>query len=102
MPYALKVLLSPKELALNGTKLELKEGENPVGRISPPSAIVLNSPKVSKLHCTFRVNGSSVSVEDHNSSNGLYVNGKKVVKAQLKEKDRLVIGEFTLEVTVKA
>ena len=31
---------------------------------------------------------------------GVYVNGKKVDKAKLTSKDRVVIGEFTLEVAV--
>ncbi len=84
-----------------GQRFALEEGENPLGRISPPSKIVLASPKVSKLHCVFKVAGDKLSVEDQKSSNGVYVNGKKVTIAPLKDKDRLVIGEYTLEVTVK-
>jgi pSer/pThr/pTyr-binding forkhead associated (FHA) protein len=40
-------------------------------------------------------------VEDLNSANGLYVNGKRVAEAELKAKDRMVVGDFILEVTVK-
>jgi len=101
MPYFLKVLLAPAESEKLGVKFSLEEGETSLGRISPPSKIVLNSPKVSKLHCIFKTQGSAIEVIDQGSSNGLYVNGKKVIQAPLKEKDRIVIGEYTLEVTVK-
>lgn len=100
MSYFVKILLSPVAENL-GLKIPLEEGETSVGRASPPCKIQLDSPKVSKRHCSFLVKGEALSVVDHNSSNGLYVNGKKVVNVALKDKDRLVIGEFTLEVTVK-
>lgn len=100
MPYFLKILAAP-DADLLGRKFALEEGENVVGRIAPPCRIVLNGTKVSKRHCTFKVSGTSLSVRDDNSSNGVYVNGTKVTAAELKEKDRLVVGEYTLEVTGK-
>ena len=101
MSFCLKVLLAPPDSERVGVKFDLEEGETPLGRISPPSKIVLKSPKVSKLHCIFKNQGGKLEVADQGSSNGIYVNGKKVIQSALKEKDRLVIGEYTLEVTVK-
>lgn len=98
MSYFLKVLSSPNK-ARDGTKIELQEGENLVGRSSPPAQILLDGVKVSKRHCVFNVNGAVLKVDDLRSSNGLFVNGKRVTTSPLREKDRLVIGEFVLEVS---
>lgn len=100
MPYFLKILSAPLE-KMTGVKVPLAEGINVIGRSVPPCTIQLDATKVSKKHCTVTVLGGMVAIEDHGSSNGVFVNGGKVSKAALKAGDRLVIGEFTLEVTVK-
>jgi len=97
MPFHLKILVAPEGEAA-GRKISLAEGENIVGRVAPPSTIVLEGTKVSKRHCVFRVAGADLSVEDLGSSNGLFVNGKRLDQAKLRKKDRLVVGEYTLEV----
>lgn len=98
MSYFLKILASP-EKKMDGIKIELKEGESLLGRVSPPAQVQLEGTKVSKKHCVVKVAGDAITVDDLNSSNGLFVNGKRVTSSPLKEKDRLVIGEFILEVT---
>jgi pSer/pThr/pTyr-binding forkhead associated (FHA) protein len=100
MSFVLKILSAP-DPSLKGTKIALVEGENLVGRIKPPAQVQLDCAKVSKKHCVITVAGEALKVGDLNSSNGIYVNGKKVSSATLKPKDRLVIGEFILEVAVK-
>ncbi len=100
MHFCLKVLSGPEQ-KLVGVKLPLVEGENLVGRVAPPAQIQLEGTKVSKKHCVIKVAGQVLKVEDLRSSNGLFVNGNKVESSMLKEKDRLVIGEFVLEVVVK-
>ena len=100
MSFCLKVLQSP-EKKKDGLKLPLVEGDNLVGRVAPPAQILLEGTKVSKKHCVLKLEGTTLKVDDLRSSNGLFVNGKKVDSAVLKEKDRLVIGEYVLEVTVK-
>ena len=101
MPYFLKVLSSP-EKRRDGEKIALAEGESLVGRVAPPAQIVLVGTKVSKKHCVFNITGDILKVDDLKSSNGLFVNGKRVDKAFLKEKDRLVVGEYVLEVSKAA
>jgi pSer/pThr/pTyr-binding forkhead associated (FHA) protein len=96
MSFYLKVLASP-EGEEPGRKYSLSEGDNLAGRITPPCTISLLGTKVSKKHCVFRVAGRKVVVEDLKSSNGIFVNGRQVSSAELKVKDRLVVGEYTLE-----
>lgn len=100
MSFYLKILSSPVPEKV-GAKIPLTEGEHFAGRASPPCEIHLEGGKVSKKHCMFRVKGGVLSVEDLNSANGLYVNGKRVLQVELKAKDRMVVGDFILEVTVK-
>jgi pSer/pThr/pTyr-binding forkhead associated (FHA) protein len=100
MPYFLKIISAPQEKMV-GVKVTLADGINVIGRSVPPCTVQLDGSKVSKKHCTVTVLGGMVAVEDHGSSNGVFVNGSKISKSALKAGDRLVIGEFTLEVTVK-
>jgi pSer/pThr/pTyr-binding forkhead associated (FHA) protein len=100
MAFFLKIIGAPSGDSL-GLKIPLAEGESLAGRAGPPCGIVLDGAKVSKRHCLFRVRQGRLSVEDLDSVNGVYVNGSKVKQADLREKDRLVVGDFTLEVTVK-
>lgn len=99
MPYFLKILASPDNKR-DGEKFPLANGETIVGRKAPPAKIELNGTKVSKQHCTFIVTGNALKVEDLKSANGLFVNGARTSSTMLKMKDRLVIGEFVLEVMV--
>jgi pSer/pThr/pTyr-binding forkhead associated (FHA) protein len=100
MPYFLKILGAPLDKMI-GVKVPLAEGPNVIGRSVPPCSIQLDGSKVSKKHCTVTVLAGLLAIEDHGSSNGVFVNGSKAAKAALKAGDRLVIGEFSLEVTVK-
>jgi pSer/pThr/pTyr-binding forkhead associated (FHA) protein len=99
MPFFLKVLSSPDK-KIDGVKIDITGEEALVGRIAPPAQIKLDGAKVSKKHCVFKVTNTGLRVDDLRSSNGLFVNGKKVDGALLREKDRLVIGEYVLEVGV--
>jgi pSer/pThr/pTyr-binding forkhead associated (FHA) protein len=100
MPFFLKILIGPAEDKV-GMKIALSEGEHMLGRATPPCDIHLDSVKVSKKHALLRVKGSDLQLEDLNSANGIFVNGKRVTATPLREKDRIAIGEFVLEVTVK-
>jgi pSer/pThr/pTyr-binding forkhead associated (FHA) protein len=100
MPHFLKIMTAPQDKMV-GVKVPLVDGTNVIGRSVPPCTIRLDGSKVSKKHCTVTLLAGMLAVEDHGSSNGVFVNGSKVSKSALKTGDRLVIGEFTLEVTVK-
>lgn len=95
MGFRLKIISGPEAV---GKLFALKEGENLAGRTSPPAAIVLNGQKVSKKHCLFALSGGKLTVKDLGSSNGIYVNGSKVTEQPLRGNDRLLIGDFMLEV----
>lgn len=54
---------------------------------------------VSRLHCrlTARTDGV-LEIEDLESTNGTFVNGKKITKAELADGDRIGVGRVTLSV----
>lgn len=61
---------------------------------------ILDAPLVSRLHCRLSADASGqLVVEDLDSENGTFVNGKKVDRATLKSGDRLTVGrvDFTVQ-----
>ncbi len=61
--------------------------------------IVLDNPAVSGHHCKFYESGGTWFVEDLNSTNGTFVNAKKVLKSGLKPGDSVAIVKYTLVFT---
>jgi len=68
-----------------------------VGR-APRADFVLDVALVSRLHCRLEAGDSAVDVVDLSSTNGIYVNGKRVKRARLTNGDRLRIGRVELTV----
>jgi pSer/pThr/pTyr-binding forkhead associated (FHA) protein len=71
-------------------------GELPVGRVDG-CAIVIHDPSISRKHATLTVSQAGVSVEDHDSSNGTWVNGVRVGRRTLKAGERLRFGNVEFE-----
>ena len=66
-----------------------------VGR-DPACDIPIDNLGVSRRHCTFAMRGDLFVVQDLGSSNGTYVNGRKVAEYFLNDADEIVIGKYTL------
>jgi serine/threonine protein kinase len=81
------------EAVATGKKIRIPGGEAIVGRTSDCDVVVRAS-DVSKQHCRIRVEGHQVLIEDLGSSNGTFVNGKQIERAELKDGDRLGIAEY--------
>lgn len=79
-------------------KFSLSKGELLIGRDSD-NDVVLASPAVSRRHARIYMWDSQVFIEDLGSSNGIFVQGKKINEAALvKPGEPIHIGEFTLNV----
>ncbi|GEM_PF-3783492 len=69
-----------------------------IGR-SSDNNIVIPETAVSRYHATIKKNGGQFIVEDMNSTNGMFLNGKQVRAAKLKDGDHILIG--TVEMIFK-
>jgi hypothetical protein len=62
--------------------------------------MVLVEEMVSRKHARIAYENDAVVIEDLGSTNGTFVNGEKIKRAQLKEGDRVLIGTSILKVIV--
>ena len=69
-----------------------------IGR-SPGAQFIVEAALVSRLHCQFTATDASLQVKDLGSTNGTFVNGKRVRTAELREGDRLSVGRLDLIVS---
>lgn len=68
-----------------------------VGR-APRADFIVDAALVSRLHCRLTATDSNLEVVDLKSTNGTYVNGKRVDKAVLGTGDRLRVGRVELTI----
>ena len=60
---------------------------------APRADFVVDAALVSRVHCRFTLNDiNELELEDLGSTNGTFVNGKKVMKALLSDGDKLTVG----------
>ena len=60
--------------------------------------VQLNSKKVSRRHCCIAQVGENLVIRDLGSTNGVKVNGERVVEAILTPGDELILGNFRYQV----
>lgn len=90
-PTVTLALLWVKEGHRRGRTYPIKHGML-VGR--KEGGLILDDPKVSSTHAKFNMEGDDFVIWDFGSSNGTYVNGKKIRKATvLNENDLVKIGD---------
>ncbi len=70
-----------------------------VGRTSDCD-IVLRASDISKQHCRITLEPEIVMIEDLGSSNGTFVNGQKVRRAQIEDRDRISFGDHEFKVRI--
>lgn len=78
-----------------GKMFKLDEGETVIGR-SHRADIRIDDDSISRMHVKLALDGTSVSIEDLNSSNGTLVNGAKINIEQLRDGDKIRLGETTI------
>ena len=72
-----------------------------IGR-SPGAEFMVDANLVSRVHCRLTAGATELQVTDLESTNGTFVNGKRVSEATLKEGDRLGVGRVELVVSRSA
>ncbi len=80
----------------NGAIFLLKQGRNPIGR-DAGNVIVLGDQQISNKHATITHEEDGYWIEDRQSKNGVYVNGKRVAKERLQDGSVIRIGSTVLK-----
>ena len=77
-------------------EVQLTKDRTSLGR-RPYNDIVIDNLAVSGEHAVLQLSGTEVHVEDLNSTNGTYVNGKAVKKQLLQNSDTVEIGKYKIK-----
>src|SRR6266542_2602568 len=85
-------LLVHRRGPLEGKKDKFDEDVIRIGR-KDDNHVVLAEKVVSSYHAEIRRRGESYTLVDLESTNGTFVNGERVQKAPLKDRDKVEIGE---------
>lgn len=91
--WSLRVLNGPQA----GQLFNLKSGRNLLGRAST-NDIKLMAQGISKEHCEIYLNKDKILVVDLNSSNGTYVNGTRIQKAEVKFGEKFSLHNIFLDI----
>ena len=68
-----------------------------IGR-APRADFIVEAPLVSRLHCRIEAGDDGLDVIDLSSTNGTFVNDKRIKRARLKSGDRLRVGRVELTI----
>ncbi len=77
-------------------EVQLTKDRTTLGR-RPYNDIVIDNLAVSGEHAVMQMSGSEVSLEDLNSTNGTYVNGKAIKKQALQNGDTVEVGKYKIK-----
>src|SRR3954468_24427388 len=77
-------------------EVQLTKDRTTLGR-RPYNDIVIDNLAVSGEHAVLQMTGAEVYLEDLNSTNGTYINGKAVKKQLLQNNDTVEIGKYKIK-----
>jgi pSer/pThr/pTyr-binding forkhead associated (FHA) protein len=89
-----KMIVSIDEVVIK--EVQLTKDRTTLGR-RPYNDIVIDNLAVSGEHAVIQMAGGQVFLEDLNSTNGTYVNGKAIKRQQLQNADGIEIGKYKIK-----
>ena len=89
-----KMIVSIDEVVIK--EVQLTKDKTTLGR-RPYNDIVIDNLAVSGEHAVLQMTGNEVVLEDLNSTNGTYLNGKAIKKQQLQNGDSIEIGKYKIK-----
>ena len=98
IPKDLRISVSIIEGNDEGKTIQLGNPRTTLGRET--ADIILNDPEVSRTHTAILIHQKRFTIKDLDSTNGTFVNGKKIEEGDLKHLDEIEIGGTRLLFTV--
>ena len=89
-----KMIVSIDEVVIK--EVQLTKDRTTLGR-RPYNDIVIDNLAVSGEHAVIHMSGAEVVLEDLNSTNGSYVNGKAIKKQALQNGDAIEVGKYKIK-----
>jgi pSer/pThr/pTyr-binding forkhead associated (FHA) protein len=89
-----KMIVSIDEVVIK--EVQITKDRTTLGR-RPYNDIVIDNLAVSGEHAVIHMNGPEVVLEDLNSTNGTYVNGKAIKKQALQNGDGVEVGKYKIK-----
>jgi pSer/pThr/pTyr-binding forkhead associated (FHA) protein len=89
-----KMIVSIDDVVIK--EVQLTKDRTTLGR-RPYNDIVIDNLAVSGEHAVLSMSGAEVTLEDLNSTNGSYVNGKAIKKQALQNGDSIEIGKYKIK-----
>lgn len=83
------------EIFLNNVKTDIHRvfTDTTIGRDPSQAQIAIPELTVSKLHCTLVVKDKDVYIKDADSTNGTFVNGRRITEHLLEDNDMISLGK---------
>ncbi len=84
----------------SGCRYKLNSGFMTIGR-SPEADISIEDERISRIHCVIKLLGHTITIEDKGSTNGTYVDARKISRAQLLPGASLQLGHSIMKIEYK-
>jgi len=94
----LSVLLKLQNTVIKEFKTD--QNEIIIGR-DPDNDIQIDNIAISRKHARIVKNPNDYIIEDMNSVNGIFIDGKKINKKYLKTNDEIIIGKYSLQIILE-
>ena len=78
-------------IVIGDAEFDLREGQNIVGR-ERDAAVRIEAASISRRHARISVSGHHATLEDLQSKNGTWVQGKRIHKRELRDGDAILFG----------
>ncbi|WP_244833953.1 FHA domain-containing protein [Clostridium sp. BJN0001] len=96
--FGLEVMIGTQDNTLREGSVIPIRGDFTIGRKNE-NGIIIREPHVSGIHAKICLRNNSVFIEDLNSTNGTFVNNKKITgRVKLADKDKIGIGTAVFKV----
>lgn len=90
------VIVGELDLIIRGKEIsttKITDQEILIGRDPAQSNLIIPEPTVSKVHCKLYSKENKIYIKDNESTNGTFVNNKRITETEIKSNDIIFLGK---------